>query len=258
MRHLMAALAAALLLAAGPALAQQKTFRLSADPHLVETEFARYLLPRFSLKTGIRITLGPPDRADALLGRFAERPEGGSASPVFAPAAGGDPFILVIRPGGAEKLAGRFLEWLRSDVGRRTVERFKLDGEPLFAAVEEEAETTAAAPVTGDIVRGEELAFRRCGRCHVINEKNRFGGIGSTPSFGAMKTLPRWQERFESFWTLNPHPAFTQIDGVTEPFAPERPSPIAPIRLTLAELEDLLAFVQTIKVKDLGAPLKMQ
>ena len=42
---------------------------------------------------------------------------------------------------------------------------------------------------------------------------------------------------------------------MTEPFHPERPPPIAPVEMTLDEVEALLAFVHTIKPKDLGAPL---
>lgn len=257
MKYLAAALAAFLMVLAGPALAQQKTFRLSTDPALIENGFTKYLLPRFSLKTGIRITLGRAEDADVLLGRHPVQPAG-IAHPVFAPVDGGDVFLLVVRRGGEAAFGNRFLDWLRSDIGRRTVDRFEIGGQPVYAAVKAETKAAAPAPVTGDVARGEELAFRRCGRCHVINDKNRFGGIGSTPSFGAMKTLPRWQQRFEAFWTLNPHPAFTQIAGITEPFAPERPSPIAPIRLTQDELEDLLAFVHTIKIKDLGAPLQVK
>ena len=34
------------------------------------------------------------------------------------------------------------------------------------------------------------------------------------------------EDRFDAFYTLAPHPAFTQIDGVTDPFPIDRPSPI--------------------------------
>lgn len=103
---------------------------------------------------------------------------------------------------------------------------------------------------------GEKLALLHCGRCHVVNERNRFGGIGSTPSFGALRVMPDWEDRFRAFYALNPHPAFTQVAGVTPPFALERPSPIHPVELTTGELEEIIGFARTIPPKDLGAPVR--
>ena len=257
MRYLTLAWVLCLTFAAAPASAQ-KSFTLAADPALVENGFAKYLLPRFSLKAGIRINLSDDPAADALLGVFEAAPEGTALHPVLAPKEGGDAIALAVREDGAMEHTAKFLDWLRSDVGKRTIEKFKIDGEAVYAAVKVEDTADTTEEITGDIVLGEKMAFSRCARCHVINEKNRYGGIGSTPSFGAMKTLPRWRQRFEAFWTLNPHPAFTQIEGVTPPFDPARPSPIAPIELTLDELDALLAFIMTIKVKDLGAPLEVK
>ena len=257
MRYLAAWLLAMFTLTGGAALAQEKYLRLFVDPALIGNGFSKYLLPRFSLKTGIRVGPAAAGEADALLGRYGDPPEGFDLHPVFSSAAGGVSFALGVRRGGPAA-ADQFLEWLSSDIGRRTIERFKVDGQAVYVAVEKAARSTTDAPRKGDATKGEKLAFSRCGRCHVINRKNRYGGIGSTPSFGAMKTLPRWQQRFEAFWTLNPHPAFTQIEGVTAPFDPARPSPIAPIRLTLKEFEDLLSFIHTIKKKDLGPPLQVK
>ena len=110
------------------------------------------------------------------------------------------------------------------------------------------AALTAAEPYAP----GEKLTLLHCGRCHVINQRNRMGGIGSTPSFGALKSLADWREKFEGFWFEPPHKAVIQIAGVTEPFHPERPPPIAPVELTEAEVEEILRFVETIKAKDLG------
>ena len=42
--------------------------------------------------------------------------------------------------------------------------------------------------------RGENLVRQHCTRCHVVGDMNRYGGIGSTPSFGAIKTMPDWKE----------------------------------------------------------------
>ncbi len=111
--------------------------------------------------------------------------------------------------------------------------------DPLIASAEEYAP-------------GEKLTLFNCGRCHVISDRNKYGGIGSTPSFAALRTLEDWEERFKVFWTENPHPAFTQIDGVTEPFPIDRPSPIHPLTLTLEEIDAIVAYARTIAPKNLG------
>jgi len=103
--------------------------------------------------------------------------------------------------------------------------------------------------------RTEKFVFVNCGRCHVLGEINRMGGIGSTPSFAAIRTLDDWEERMRRFYTLNPHPAFTQIESVTAPFPENRPSPIHPITLTLKQIEVIVEFARGIKPKDLGAEL---
>lgn len=115
------------------------------------------------------------------------------------------------------------------------------------------------APAQSDdaaaLARGETLALLHCGRCHVVSDRNKYGGIGSTPSFGALRTIPNWREKFAAFWVYNPHPSFTQVEGVTEPFPAERPPHIAPVELTLEETEAIALFAASIEPKDLGAPL---
>ena len=103
---------------------------------------------------------------------------------------------------------------------------------------------------------GEKLTLSHCGRCHVVSERNRFGSIGSTPSFAALRNAEDWEDRFRAFYALNPHPAFTQVPGVTSPFVPERPSPIHPVVLTPAEIEKIIDYARTIEPKDLGAPVQ--
>ena len=103
-----------------------------------------------------------------------------------------------------------------------------------------------------DYAPGEKLTLFHCGRCHVINEKNKYGGIGSTPSFAALRTMEDWEDRVDAFFALAPHPAFTQIEGVTEPFPIDRPSPIHPVELTLDELNTIKEYTRTIPPKDLG------
>ena len=246
-------IAAALILSlafASKAIAQTKSFQMSADAELVENGALKYLLPRFSLKTGVKVEIVDVG-GDA---RLAADNEGRG---VFQSAAGVI-FRLSAAEGEAKVFVDRFRDWLTSDIGQRAIQKITVDGANPYGPLDAKAIVEVEIEIEGDAVLGEEIAHRRCGRCHVISKKNRFGGIGSTPSFGAMKTLPEWEARFQTFWTANPHPAFTQIEDVTEPFDPQRPSPIAPLELTQDELEALLAYVMTIKPKDLGGDLILQ
>jgi len=244
---------AALLIYLAPALpakTQSKSFSLAADAELIESGAIKHLLPRFSLKTGVKVEVVDSD-GDA---RLAKNADGGA----MFQSTDGVIFRLAIAEGAAIGFAERFRDWLTSDIGQRAVQKIKVDGAYPYGPVDVVAVVEVEVEIEGDIELGEEIAHRRCGRCHVVSKKNRFGGIGSTPSFGAMKRLSEWEARFQTFWTLNPHPAFTQIEDVTEPFDLQRPSPIAPLELTQDELEALLAYVMTIKPKDLGGDLVLQ
>ena len=261
MRVVLSTLAIFLFACATPAGAQQKSFRLAVAESLIANGALKYLLPRFSLKTGIKVRIVPladAGGADAALGVFASPLAGAEAIDVFRGIVGGEHYSLAIRQTEATPFAERFRDWLTSKIGERTVGKFSIDGAPVYAAIEVEVVAEVAAMPEGDADLGEKIAIRRCGRCHVISDKNRFGGIDSTPSFGALRTLPHWRQRFETFWTLNPHPSFTQIEGLTEPFDPARPPAIAPLVLTQDDLEAILAFVIRMKPKDLGAALISQ
>jgi len=109
-----------------------------------------------------------------------------------------------------------------------------------------------------DYAPGEKLTIINCGRCHVVSPKNKMGGIGSTPSFAVLRTFPDWEERMKAFWTLRPHPSFTQVEGVTAPFAEDQPAHVHPIRLTLAELDQIIAYARTVPPADLGSGLNQR
>ncbi|MFP7570112.1 hypothetical protein [Marivita sp. S2033] len=225
-------------------VADDRHFSLSAPPALIDSGLLKHLIPRFSLKTRIRIALAESDSPTHA--RF-----GGTGTAVFN---GLDQ--LWHFQAGPDPDAERFAEWLVSDVGRKTIESFQPNGRVLFAAAKAVAETTARAVLDGDAARGEVASFSFCGRCHVVGEKNRMNSIGSTPSFAVLRTLRDWQERFETFYVQNPHPAFTQIADLTPPFDPTRPSPIRAMEITLTDLENILAFVQTIPPAELGRPVQ--
>ena len=151
-----------------------------------------------------------------------------------------------------------FLDWLRSDVGKRTVEGFAPDGVALFSSDVSAPARVQDLALEGDAALGETLSLKLCGRCHVVSDKNRMNAIGSSPSFGLMRTFPDWEARFLSFFVLKPHPAFTQVEDVTEPFPDHLPPPIAPITLSLDQVDAIAAFVASIEPADLGAPIKSQ
>lgn len=115
----------------------------------------------------------------------------------------------------------------------------------------------AASPAgAGDWAPDERLVFVTCGRCHVIGPRNRMGGIGSTPGFPVIRTWPDWEAKMRGFHALNPHPAFTQVEGVTPPFPADRPSPIHPLRLTEEQIERIVAYARALEPADLGAPIR--
>ena len=103
------------------------------------------------------------------------------------------------------------------------------------------------ARADSSVQRGQSLVHQHCSRCHVIPGLNPYGGIGSTPSFAAMKWLDDWRRRFEIFYTLPPHPALVRIEGISDPRDKSLPAFSNEISMTLKEVDDILAFVETIK-----------
>ena len=233
-----------LTLSATPSWSQE-ALGLAAPAEVSDSGLLQHILPRFSLKTGIRVIA---DDGGVLVLDVA--PPG---DPVFA--RDGVVYHLRIEAGAKHE---RFRDWLLSDIGKRTVESFIPDQGAPFSASFEVAAIQEETKIDGDAALGEELSMTHCGRCHVIGPKNRMNGLGSTPSFAVLRGMPDWSERFEAFFALNPHPAFTQIEGLTPPFDPQRPSPIHPVEMTLDELEAILAFVSVLTAADLGQPLQLQ
>lgn len=229
-----------------PAHAQDKAFDLQAPESLVATGFLKHLLPRFSLKTGIRITVVDGPAAAA----FAISDESGVA--VFRQ---GD--VIWYMSSGDDPDTKAFGDWLASDVGKGTIEKFKPEGVAMFSADVAIEDKVEVVELTGDLALGESESLTKCGRCHVVNETNRMNAIGSSPSFALMRNFPDWQSRFETFFLLKPHSAFTQVADVTDPFPDHLPSPIAPIEVTLDQIEAITTYVGSIEPADLGAPIQI-
>ncbi|MGV6846961.1 MAG: hypothetical protein ACWA5A_01150 [Marinibacterium sp.] len=241
-------LIATMLVALGPGItwAEDRLVRLFAAPELVETGLIRHIVPRFSLKTQVRVDLvESQESADLVLGRQGRALFEGE----------GGVWHLDVRS-QTDPDAQKFADWLASDVGRRTVLSFAPDGAALFQPPPARETTVVAVAPDGDVTLGKTVSRRQCARCHAVDDATRMSGIGSTPSFFVLRALGDWQERFSAFYALNPHPSFTFVDGVTPAFAADRPPPIHPIVMTLPELEAVMAYVAGLTPADLGAPLQ--
>ncbi len=229
---------------------------VQADPALIDSGLLRFMLPRFALKHNIKVAVEPIDKQDQTglkhtASLLSNAPPAGAIPVIEGPTG----TISVLAP--ADGPGQVFAAWLQSDTGRRTISQFTApDGSKPFAPAEPQAVTERREVFRGDPARGETLAYANCGRCHVIGARNRMKGIGSTPSFSALRALGDWTERFRTFYLRNPHPAIIQIKDVTEPFDITSPSPIHPVELTDAEVEDILSYAASVAPADLGAPLQ--
>ena len=102
----------------------------------------------------------------------------------------------------------------------------------------------------GDVKKGEDLSVTHCARCHVIGDFNKFGGLGSTPSFPVIVGMDDGYERFETFFERRPHPVFVRVPDVKR--WSSAPAYATEFTVTAKAIEDLMAFVKTIKPKDLS------
>lgn len=231
----------------GPAAAQDLTLRMTAE--MVSSGFDKQILPRFRFKHRIDVAPVTSGEADMAFGDAGTR--------VFEEP-GGDQFRLDILTADPEKRAraATFLDWLQSVPGKAAIESFESGGKQVYTTELSKVVIEAPEVFEGDVADGGRLSIIHCGRCHVVDERNRMGGIGSTPSFAALRGRENWSDLFRAFFAENPHPSFTQVAGVTDPFDPNKAIHVAPVEITLAEIEAIVAFVATIEPKDLGRPVR--
>ncbi|MCF6231756.1 MAG: hypothetical protein L3J36_01450 [Rhodobacteraceae bacterium] len=253
MKHFFIALMGLVFAATVPARGDHQDLSLLVAPELVSSGLMAFLLPRFSLKTGVKVHAEPLDAGRASGNTMQLQP--GTGTPALTRQ---DQTYGLTPPDMDDKPAVRFFDWVMSDIGQRTINQFAPNGAQMFFGAADNVVATRATAQVGDVSRGAALSYVHCGRCHVVGARNRMSGIGSTPSFGLLRGLDDWEDRFRAFYALNPHPSFTQIAGITAPFDKTRPSPIWPLALTSAELDDIVAFTAGITPLDLGAPLVHQ
>ncbi len=99
----------------------------------------------------------------------------------------------------------------------------------------------------GDAEAGRKIAETHCARCHVIGDFNPMGGIGSTPSFQLLAKRDDRLERFGTFFDRRPHPVFVRVPGVAR--WTELPSHVTEFTVTPANIDDIIAFVETLRPK---------
>lgn len=260
------------LTSVGGALAQGKTFVLVVDQEVTETGLIDYIVPRFALKHGIRPSVKSAEAQSMIDGASAAILARGDAdvlveagtADILRPAffVETDPnrsYAIVLTPGDENRaFAETFLDWLTGEVGQRTVATYEVPGGQNFVPGAIKVAAPPPPEPEGDADEGDRLAHSHCGRCHVVSDRNRMDGIGSTPSFAAIRSREGWRDKFLTFWSANPHPSFTQVAGVTEPFDPDHPPHIAPVEVTLEDIEAIFAYAATIPPKNLGAPISQR
>lgn len=106
------------------------------------------------------------------------------------------------------------------------------------------------AVFAGDVSKGRAVAIEHCARCHVVGDLNKFGGIGSTPSFQAIAGMEDGEERFRTFYARRPHPNFVRVPDL--PRFSKAPPYAIPFTVTEARIDDLMAFVATLEAKDMN------
>ena len=217
---------------------------------LVNLGFDKFLFSRFKFRSQISIRSSTlEDIIDAELGVID------SGIEVFSDLNGVAYRLRVVTDDAVlkEKL-NKFETWLLRGPGADVIEDFSFDGVPLFVKMPEVVQEIEEIQLSGNVRKGKELARVHCKRCHVVDD-NAYSGIGSTPSFHAMKSRASWFERFSAFWTVNPHVSIISVEDLFEAGSDNSPVPIVPVNLRLEDIDDILAYVNSIEAKDLGSPI---
>lgn len=238
-------------LMAMPARGQElRQFRLAVAAEIVDSGLIGHILPRFMLKTG---------RRGDIVGL-------GAAPDVTITAAPGGPGEAVMQRGGVvyrlhlatkNDAARRFGDWLVSDIGQTTLAAYAPPAGAPFAPAPIDV-VAAEVVIDGDPALGRLVAETHCARCHRVHPEGRGIGIGSTPSFAGLRSLPDWADRFAAFYARNPHPAFLRVEGVSPAFDISRPPPIVPVTITIDQAQAVQAYVAGLPPADLGAPVSPQ
>lgn len=118
---------------------------------------------------------------------------------------------------------------------------------PLLALAAGLSIPAGPAHAGGDPAAGRKVATEHCSRCHVVGDINPYGGINSTPSFQLLAKRDDWLERFGTFFERRPHPVFVRVPDV--PRWTELPSHVKEFEITPKAIDDIIAFVRTLRPK---------
>ncbi len=103
-----------------------------------------------------------------------------------------------------------------------------------------------ALPTWGDdLETGRALARSHCAVCHVIGDYNKFGGIGSTPSFQLLASMKDGAARFQTFYARRPHLSFVTLPDQKPPT--NLPLNAPPVTLTYEQVDAIVRYGLTLK-----------
>jgi len=209
-----------------------------------------YVLPRFTLKTQIRFDRLPKD---ADLQFRADPGEFGVA--IFSLNDGTIGYLHAARwlQSDPDYLALR--DWLLSEAGRATILDYQEDGKTVATPVDQIEEAPIEIVIVGDPSAGKSLSIDHCSRCHKVDRAAKYSGMDSSPSFHAMRGFDDWFIRFSSFYAVSPHKALITVKGSGISQDSDLIA-IAPINLTIEQVNDIVAFVHTLEPLDLGRPIQ--
>ena len=227
---------------------EQISVKFSSELKMIELD--KHLFPRFKFKTQIILkAVEEVNGYDALIGIID------NGKPIFSDLNGVLYRLEVITSDKEKRMKiEKFLKWLTSPPGIAVIEDFSINDSPVFKGIIYQEEKKVVTTFEGNLSSGLSLSQKHCKRCHVVDE-NAFAGIDSSPSFHALRSMKNWEEKFQAFWTVNPHLSLISITDVYEAGSSSAPVTVAPIELNLSEVDDILAYVASIKPKELGGAI---
>lgn len=229
------------------AMAERLTFSVAPE---VPAALIDYVMPRFSLKTRVRF-----ERVDA--DGIVQFVAGSSAgTPIFELLDGAIPVSLVVDAGYQDTAdVEAFRTWLLSEPGRAAIGDFTMDGVAVAAPAAKQQAAAIQIAIVGDVEVGRDLSLSHCTRCHKVDRADKYSGLDNSPSFHAMRSFDDWYVRFSRFYAVSPHKALIIVEGsgITKD---ESLISMQPIRLSVNEVNDIVAFVHSLEPLDLGQPIQ--
>ena len=233
---------------------------------MVENGFLKYVLPRFSLKTQIRISRSSSTDP-------ATVPEGGYPDPAGSawwPRPSGEGAARIVRvplPMTTETYAAVRLaasgttRACRPPCGLAAIgggaqyadQPSPIDGRGGLSTAGRRTGAGGEGGGAGRSAGGREAGLFPL-RPMPCGGRTQSDGRASAPRRPLARSGRSRIGRIGCWFSIRsiPHPSFTQVEGVTPPFDPARPPHIAPVELTIDDVEAIAAFARTIPPKDLG------